>query len=190
MMELEIFASEIARRIKVAEAKKSITVAIDGRCASGKTTLAKLLSDLLSAPVVHADHFFLRPEQRSKHRLSEVGGNLDRERLITEVLAPQSEGKSISYSPYDCSRAALGNKIDLPNSRILIVEGSYSLHPELRSYYDFKIFVTTDEKTQRARIISREGARASAFFERWIPLEEEYFASFDPQIICDAFLET
>ena len=58
-----------------------VCVAIDGRCASGKTTLATALAVSLGATVFHADDFFLRPEQRTAERLSEPGGNMDRERL-------------------------------------------------------------------------------------------------------------
>ena len=41
-------------------------VAIDGRCASGKTTVSKALSEALKATVVHMDDFFLRPHQADR----------------------------------------------------------------------------------------------------------------------------
>ena len=41
--------------------KPRILVAIDGRCGSGKTTLAAALQEMLQCPVVHMDDFFLRP---------------------------------------------------------------------------------------------------------------------------------
>ena len=69
---------------------RPLIAAIDGRCASGKTTAAELLQKQFGWTVVHADDFFLRPEQRTPERYAEPGGNLDRERLREEVLLPPS----------------------------------------------------------------------------------------------------
>ena len=44
---------------------EGLLVALDGRCAAGKTTLARMLGERYGWPVVHLDHFFLRPEQRT-----------------------------------------------------------------------------------------------------------------------------
>lgn len=68
------------------------TLAIDGPCGSGKTTLAALLTQLYDCPVFHADDFFLRPEQRTPERFAQPGGNLDRERLREEVLCRCTRG--------------------------------------------------------------------------------------------------
>ena len=61
-------------------------IAIDGRCASGKTTFTQKLADYLNAEVIHMDDFFLRNELKTKERLSEVGGNIDYERFTSDVL--------------------------------------------------------------------------------------------------------
>jgi hypothetical protein len=84
--------------------RERVVVAIDGRSAAGKTTLALELGHRIGAPVIHLDHFFLRPEQRTKERLDEPGGNVDYERFIEEVLAPIRRGDSFSYRPFDCDR--------------------------------------------------------------------------------------
>ena len=49
---------EMARR-------EHVRLAIDGPCASGKSTLAKTLADIYRCPVVHMDDFFLQPHQRT-----------------------------------------------------------------------------------------------------------------------------
>ena len=54
-----------------------VVVAIDGRCGSGKTTLAAALQKEFSCAVFHMDDFFLRPEQRTEERLAQPGGNAD-----------------------------------------------------------------------------------------------------------------
>ena len=60
-------------------------IAIDGRAASGKSTLAQQLGELLDADVIHMDDFFLPPSLRTKERLSEPGGNVHYERFAEEV---------------------------------------------------------------------------------------------------------
>ncbi len=72
-----------------------ILVAIDGPCASGKTTLAALLQTCYDCSVFHTDDFFLRPDQKTPERLREAGGNMDRERLEAEVLRPLSAGQEV-----------------------------------------------------------------------------------------------
>ena len=54
--------TELSRRIR--ESGQRLLIAVDGRCASGKTTLAASLERETGCNVVHMDDFFLRPEQR------------------------------------------------------------------------------------------------------------------------------
>ncbi len=173
--------SSLAQKIKTASQQAEIfTVAVDGRCASGKTTLAKALSQRLDCNVIHTDDFYLQPFQRTEERYTEPGGNLDRERLLGEVLLPLKKGKGASYRPFLCKSMSFGEEIHLPVKGIFIIEGSYSCHPELCGLYDMTVFVTTDRETQRARILKRNGEeRLTDFLTKWIPLEERYFEAFD-----------
>ena len=77
-----------------------VIVAIDGKCTSGKTTLASKLAEIYDCNVFHMDDFFLRPEQRTPERFAEVGGNVDYERFQEEVLLPLKDGKAFSYRPF------------------------------------------------------------------------------------------
>ena len=163
-----------------------LTIAIDGRCGGGKSTLAALLADRLGGAVIPADDFFLRPEQRTPQRFAQPGGNMDRERLTKEVLLPLSRGEAIAYHPFDCSTLSLGEPVSVDTSSLIIIEGSYSCHPDLWDYYDLHVFVDVAPDVQMARIAEREGApKAEMFKARWIPLEEKYFSAFGIQEKCD-----
>ncbi len=172
-------------------------IAIDGRCASGKTTLAgelaALLENELSAVVniIHMDDFFLRPEQRTEKRLATPGENVDHERFLDEVLIPLHDIRPISYRPFSCHDMALSDEtVSLIPGDIDIVEGSYSCHPKLYGYYDFRIFCDIDKDTQLARIINREeSAAVAAFQEKWIPMEESYFDVYDIKRKCDYIID-
>ena len=159
--------------------KDRLTVAIDGRCAAGKTTLAKNLQEIFDCNVIHADSFFLRPEQRTAERYATPGGNIDRERLLSEVLVPLSRGEEFYYSPFNCQTQTLDGKIYVPKSKITVIEGSYCCHPSLVDFYDLKIFLDVDKETQKQRILHRNKENSEAFFEKWIPLEELYINTLD-----------
>lgn len=163
---------------RVAAEKGRCIVAIDGRCAAGKTTLAQQLQTHFGCAVLHMDDFFLRPEQRTAARLSQPGGNVDYERFLEEVLLPLQEGAPFSYRPYDCHSRSLQAPVAVTPTAITVVEGSYSCHESLWAQYDLHIFLDIDSQLQRQRILARNGeAGAEAFFSRWIPLEETYFAA-------------
>ena len=156
-----------------------VMVAIDGKCTSGKTTLAGKLAEIYDCNVFHMDDFFLRPEQRTPERFAEVGGNVDYERFLEEVLLPLKSGKAFSYRPFDCSTFALSAPIQVTPKKLNIVEGTYSHHPYFGDPYDLKILLTVDEETQRQRIEQRPSFLHKRFFDEWIPMENRYFAAFD-----------
>ena len=76
-------------------------VAIDGRCTAGKTTLAGLLQGKRSCNVVHMDDFYLPFAKRTPERMAQPGGNMDFERLLSEVLLPLKSGAEALYRPYN-----------------------------------------------------------------------------------------
>lgn len=166
--------------------KGRVLVAIDGNCASGKTTLAALLQLVYGCNILPMDHFFLRPEQRTAERLAEPGGNVDHERFYREVLAPLRSGQPFSYRPYRCDSRTLGEPVPVGRRPINIVEGSYSLHPALADAYDLKVFLSVDPQEQMRRIFARNGEEmARRFASEWIPMEETYFKTFSIAERCD-----
>ena len=166
-------------------------IAIDGRCASGKTTLAAILNEKTGCPVVHLDDFFLRPVQRTPERFAEPGGNVDRERLLEEVIQPLEEQKDAVFQKFDCSVMELGETITIPCAPMIVFEGSYSLHPALRDHFHLKVFMDVDSKDQLNRIEKRNGPEKRKVFEaRWIPLEETYFSHYQISDCADLIINT
>ena len=179
-MKIDTFADKLSAIIKEkAKDKPTFIVAIDGRCASGKTTLAELLTKRLGCQVVHTDDFYLPKLERTEARLAEVGGHMDTEKLLAEVLTPLREGRAARYRPYLCCTDRYGEGKEVLPSGTIVVEGSYSHHPVLKKCYDLTVFLRISPAAQAERIRAREGERANDFFERWIPLEERYLNAFD-----------
>lgn len=167
-----------------------VLLALDGACASGKTTLAAFLQKLYGCPLFHMDDFFLRPEQRTPERYAEPGGNVDRERFLAEVLIPLRTGETVQYRRFDCSTFTVLPPKPIAAGRLNVIEGTYSLHPDLEKQYNLSAVLKIPPDLQRERIITRNGVEmAQRFFDTWIPLEERYFNALRPDLRCTVILD-
>ncbi len=156
-----------------------VLVTIDGPCATGKTTLAGKLANIFGAALVHTDDYVIPHARKTAERLAIPGGNCDADRLVREVVAPWKQGRAVFYRIYDFRKDRLVPEEKLPDSRILILEGSYCNLPAIRSYADLRIFVTASPAIRLERLKKRESPRSlQMFFDRWIPLEDRYFEAF------------
>ncbi|MGI6700670.1 MAG: uridine kinase family protein [Christensenellales bacterium] len=173
-------------RLDSLQRKGPVTLAIEGGSASGKTTLAQMLAKVYDCTVFHMDHFFLQPYQRTAGRYEEAGGNVDRERFLAEVLKPLSRGETVRYRRFDCGTDTLSQPIEVIPKKLTVIEGAYSMHPELSNYYDLSVFLDIAPDLQKKRIKKRNSpAMAKRFFEERIPLEEKYFAHLKVKERCD-----
>lgn len=183
MNAVEFLCGELARGIKNGD---PFIIAVDGRCAAGKTTLANSVSQESGAAVVHMDDFFLQPFQRTQSRLEAPGGNADWERFRSEVLLPLSRGERARFKPFDCHTLSFKDEITVCPGRGVIVEGAYCCRPELWDFYSLRVFLDIAPHAQLERIRARNGENGlAAFREKWIPLEEKYFSAFDIKNKCD-----
>lgn len=189
-----VVSMRLARLIPLLERMSEIpehgganVIAIDGRSASGKTTLALQLGEICGAGLVHMDDFFLPAQLRSEARLAQPGGNVHYERFAREVLPNIARRAAFSYQTFDCGRMQLGECRPVAESRWRIVEGAYSCHPKLGAYMDLRVFCDISPEQQLQRIRRRNGeALAAVFTSRWIPMEERYLKAY--QIMEDADL--
>lgn len=165
-------------------------IAIDGFCASGKSTLAEKLAEFLGANLIHTDDFFLPPEKRTAERFAEPGGNVDYERFKTEVI-DSLEAESVTFGIFDCCEMKITETKTLPKTDYTIIEGAYSNHPYFGNYADVRIFVETSSDEQLKRIVCRDGEKALGMFtKRWIPFEQKYEAAFGIKSCADYVIET
>lgn len=167
-----------------------VLVAIDGRCASGKTTLAALCARLFDCNVFHMDDFFLPYEMRTRERLAAPGGNVDHERAEAELFRPLSRGEDVTFSRFDCATGTPEPPQTVPARRLAIVEGSYSHHPALAGYSALKLFLTCEPTEQLRRLTLRCPEKVEDFKTRWIPMEETYFKAFEIEHHCDLVVDT
>lgn len=170
--------------------EKPALLAIDGRCGSGKSTLAAWLAARLPCHLIHMDDFYLPPARRRPDWTDHPGANMDFARLRAQLLDPLLAGRPAVYQAYACRLGTMRDPRPLPPRPLVLLEGSYALHPALALTADCRVFTTCSADCQRQRLQQREGDHFAAFADRWIPLEEEYFRQYHPQDGCDFLLDT
>lgn len=168
--------------------KDRIIVAIEGGCASGKTTLSRKLSEYYDANIIHMDDFFLPFEMRTTERMNEIGGNIDYERFKAEIADNILKNEKFSYGVFDCSIGKVNKTVNITPKKINIIEGVYSLHPNYEHIYNLKIFLKIDEQTQIERLKIRNPEKLERFINEWIPKENDYFNKFGIEDKCDLVL--
>lgn len=162
--------------IKKIKEKDHIIIAIDGMCASFKTTYATYLKEKYNARVIHMDDFYLPKSKRTTTTFDEDGGNIDTTRFIDQII--NHLDSDISYISYSCKENKYCDPTVLKKTKVTIIEGAYSLLPIFGKYFDLAyVFVTTKEE-QLKRLEKREKDKINDFVSRWIKLENRYLENY------------
>lgn len=190
----------LAQQIDAVKLSHPVRVAIDGRTASGKTTLANELANALNISgrtVIRTSvDGFHRPraERYAKGRYSSEGYYRDArdlkavQRLLLVPLGPHGDLQYRTAS-FDLERDEPIDQAPLlaePDS-ILIVDGTFPQRHELSPHWDFVVFVEVSADVAANRGIARdsltaEGAAVAArlYRERYLPAFEMYEAECEP----------
>lgn len=192
ILDINKYPTLLADIEKLLEEDERVIIAIDGRCASGKSTLAAALAKRFDGALFHLDDYFLRPEQRTEERLTQIGGNVDYERFKSEILDPVCSGATLlEYTPFNCKLWALGEPVEAPCGKLIVIEGAYSHHPYFGDYMAYRVFLTLDSGDQLERIAKRNGEQMlERFKNEWIPMEEKYFEAFNIAQKSDIIINT
>lgn len=163
---------------RLADAVASATpavVAVDGRGASGKSTLARALAAALpSAAVVHTDDV-------AWHHSFFDWADL----MVSGVLEPALAGRAVAYRPPAWEERGRPGAIEIPEgTATVIVEGTGAARRELDRLLHFRIWVQSDFFLAERRGIERDIAQgvngdareAFAFWHEWQAQEIPFFA--------------
>ncbi|MCF4126152.1 uridylate kinase [Methylobacterium sp. SyP6R] len=200
---------EIAGRIERRHLGHPVRVAVDGRTASGKTTLADELAALLrerGREVIRTSiDGFHRPraERYARGRHSAEGYYHDARDLpaiVALLLAPLGpEGdrhyRTTSFD-LDADRPIAQEPKIAAERAILIVDGTFLQRPELRLHWDATLFVRTSAETAQTRGLDRDatrlGGEAAArdlYAQRYRPAYALYEQIAEPEASCDVIVD-
>ena len=143
------------------------TLAVDGRSAGGKTTLAERLAALVpGAVVVHTDDI-------AWHHSFFDWSDL----LIEGVLRPARNGEAVRYRPPGWAARGREGAIEVPvGCPLLVVEGVGAGRKETVPWIDRAIWVQSDVVEAKRRGLVREGGtdEAVAFWDEWMREEAPF----------------
>lgn len=160
---------ELASLISRAQDSRPLRVAVDGRTASGKTTLANELASMLlqlGRTVIRTsiDGFHNPKIKRyARGRFSAEGYYLDARdlRSVRDLLLEPLGANGNRW--YRTSSFDLENDVAIeqqpllaPDDALLIVDGTFLQRPELADAWDFTIFVEVPEDVAERRGIRRD----------------------------------
>ena len=163
---------------KIIDDKKlsgQVVISIDGPCGGGKTTLANEIEKSLGYNILHMDDFYLPFQKRDKNWMNMIAGHMDFDRIIDTVLEPYKNKQKTNYISYDCHSDKYMQEIPIDLDKFLVIEGSYTAHPNLLKYVDLKIFVDIDSDEQVKRLTKRNPDVVDKFLAMWVPFENNYF---------------
>lgn len=163
----------------IAPSPTPAVVAVDGRGASGKSTLARAIAAALpAAVVVHTDDV-------AWHHSFFGWADL----MVSGVLEPALAGRAVAYRPPAWDERARTGAIEIPAStRVVLVEGTGAARRELEQLLSFRIWVQSDFFLAERRGIERDIAQgvngdaseAFAFWHEWQAQEIPFFATDRP----------
>lgn len=199
----------LAERLGGHAAERPLRVGIDGRTASGKTTLANELAEELRharRPVIPAridDFHRPKAERYRQGRFSAVGyyeDARDLTALVALLLAPLGPGgdRRIRTASFDLEsdEPVYQEARYVPPGSILLLDGTFLQRPEIAPHLDFVIFVDADQAVCRERGVARDAAKAadseaisSAYVHRYEPAFTLYQQLVDPRERADAVFD-
>ena len=161
LLPIEFRINKLQSYIDSISKDKLTIVAIEGRCASGKTTITNKIKN---ATIIHADDFFSKTDV------------LDFDLLI-KLIEKLEIGKNVKYTAYNCSKNEYYTKTIESVEPVVIIEGVYSNHPKIRKFINKLVYIETTKKLQSERLKQRtkDANIYNKFINLWIPREEKYF---------------
>ncbi len=142
--------------------QRPLIIGIAGCSGSGKTTLARELTGQLSATLLPLDFYYiclrhLPPEERALQNFDHPD-SLEHS-LLASHIEKLAAGSAIERPLYDfTTHTRIPDRTEtIAPARVLIVEGILALHyAELRSLYDFSIYVNAPNQICLNRRIYRD----------------------------------
>ncbi len=176
------FIQKFSKRL-ISDPNKKIMIGITGESASGKSTICRSISQVIShfgmpVTILTTDNYFndisdLIIKYGSFDALRDNGYDVDSPEsfqldLLKEDLKNISQGKDI-YSPeylINGTGVSVPKAKFVPSNKIIVVEGMASMYDEVKDIFDIKVYVETDINIRKNRFLKR------AYAERNQALEE------------------
>ena len=170
----------VARGIDVLSASlgSTILICIDGRAGSGKTTCALgLKAHLPHAEIIHMDDLYEGWTNALDRRLSD--------RIETQIIEPLMNDQNVRYQRFDWNSNSFAQWVEVPKTRLLILEGVGSAQLSVRKHAALTIWISIDAATGAQRVLARDGDISAGNIAQWQIQEDEHFEINQTPLMCD-----
>ena len=167
-------------------------ILIDGRAASGKSSLAAdlknaLFKELEQAPrLIHMDDLYPGWE----------GLQLGSYYLNQQILQPLSNGKTANWQLWDWQKAERGRAAEPGNGwrefaggTPLIVEGCGALSRVSSELAHLRVWIEAPKELRHARWIERDGEKFNDYWHIWAAQEDEFYQQEKSKQLADLVIE-
>ncbi len=207
---MSIVYQTLAEQILSRSSRRLYCVAIDGIDASGKSTLAKKLAEIINTsgrPTVYVsiDGFHNPRTQRyEKGSMSPTGYYEDsfnypllRSALLDPVTRLNRNSAELPIICYDHRQDREINtvKMKFTPDTILIFEGIFLFRPEINDYWDYRMFLDIGFETSVERGVMRDAhsteekaAVRLSYEKRYVPGQQLYISRVNPKSKADAVI--
>lgn len=170
-----------ARVAALLPADRPALVLVDGRSGSGKSTFASRLARLLGAGVVHTD------DVAWQHHPTDWA-----DLLVSGVIEPWrraadgGDHTGGAFRPPQWIARDRPGAIEIPATRVLVVEGVGAGRRELAALAELVVWVQADPAQARRRGLARDvelgrtPAEAEDFWDEWARFEDPFLAADQP----------
>lgn len=143
-------------------------ICVDGPAGAGKTTLAaRLHAAEPDSAVVHLDDLY----DGWGDPLAETFA----QRVLEQVVRPWLSGAGPRYQRFDWTSSRFGDWIELPYTRVLILEGVGAGCAAVREHASALYFLEVDPQLALARVVERDGEAVGRQLPQWQRKEQAHF---------------
>lgn len=176
------FLEKFSQRL-ISKPNKKIMIGITGESASGKSTICRSISDVIShfgmpVTILTTDNYFndisdLIQKYGSFDALRDNGYDVDSpESFQLDILKEDLENISMGNNIYSPEYLINGTGVSIPkakfvpSNKVIVVEGMASMYDDVKEIFDIKVYVETDLEIRKERFLKR------AYTERNQALDE------------------
>jgi len=144
--------------------RKLVIVGIGGPSGSGKSRLAKKMSELLNCEILEMEDYHI-----SSKIYDDNFDEFDSQdtKLLCSHLESMRQGETVSIPQFDLTqKKRVGYRSFSPVSGIVIVEGVYALHKNVRPFLDFRIGVVGGVHFNLVKRVHRDAERAGRSYSQ------------------------
>ena len=163
----------------LAAARRTWTVLIDGGSGAGKSTLADLLVAATGAALVRLDDLYPGWDGLAAGAAA----------VRRDLLAPRATGRDGAWRRWDWGAEAPAERVVVPATGGLIVEGSGVLTRASAPLADLAVWVDLDEPERRRRAIARDGEPYARQWQRWAAQEAAAIVANAPRTLADVVVD-